>query len=113
MANKKPIVYRCHVCNVELISERVEALLEMGVTPDKFTCLKHSQVKKYQAIYNSDLNNSGIKIVKKVENDSVRHKFYKDYITTEEKEDEILSELCWPENEPETLTKDKLADDDI
>lgn len=66
----------CWDCGKEIPLARVEVLLnDLGIAPDRLTCLKHSNTTKVKGIYLGENGTSDILLCDKVYNDSVRQKF--------------------------------------
>ena len=68
--------FNCFVCNKEIVPERVEILLDMGINRNHMTCVHHSTTKPIKGIYMGENGTSELKLCNRVDNDSVRSKLY-------------------------------------
>lgn len=87
MAKKK--IYKCVVSGKDIPSERVEALIMLGVPEERWTCVEHAFAAPRKGIYLGENGTSELLIVDKVYNDSVRSVFRNSKKDVTPEEDEI------------------------
>ncbi len=71
----KATTYICWECQTPIIQDRIDFLLESGIRPERFTCIKHASNSRIQGIYSGEVGTSPIIFCDKVYNDNIRSKF--------------------------------------
>jgi len=68
--------HKCPVCNNVIPEERIAILRELRYDENSFYCVNHALNKPIKAIYSGENGTSELIMCDRVDNDSVRHKFY-------------------------------------
>ncbi len=79
----------CIVCGKEIIPERIEALISLGIQKPNWTCVEHSLSKRRMGIYLGEVGTSELLVVDRVYNDSVRGIFKRSEVDVDEEAGEV------------------------